>query len=447
MKKKKILIITTAFPPENAVGSIRTSKITKYLVRNDFDVTVVSPKLNELTKRDSSLECSEFQNIKRVLISHSYFFKKFFFKRRNNMLKEKSATDYLQVNKKSNLLSSAKSQFYIFIHFFYTIIRNLDWYFEVKKKLSKEIKLQEIDIIISSYPSLSAHWISKNLKNKYESKWIADFRDPINYESNSNFILIKLNEIIQNSIIKKADFITFVSKEMIFKLNKNKKIKLDKFIYLPNGFDRDDISNIGKDKTQVFKNKLVLSYVGSLYGGKRDLDVIFKALKENINKGSLKIDNLIFNYAGSEFNIIEQQASKYNLTCILVNHGYVTREESIRVQNESDLNVVVTWNSKIDKGIMTGKIYESFLLGKKILGVVNGDLPNSEFKNVISRVNGGFVIENSSQNYRDDYNALKLFLNDNYIKKLETGKIESNYNDLITTYEYPIIVNEIIKLF
>ncbi len=447
MKRKKILIITTAFPPENAVGSIRTSKITKYLVRNNFDVTVVSPKLNESTKRDNSLECIEFQQIKRILISHSYFFVKFFLRRRNNMLKEKSATDYLIVKNKSNLLSSAKSQFYIFIQFFYTIIRNLDWYFEVKRKLSKEIELREIDIIISSYPSLSAHWISKKFKNKYGIKWIADFRDPINYESNSNFILIKLNEIIQNSIIRKSDFITYVSKEMVFKLNKDRKFKLDKFIYLPNGFDKDDISNIGDNKTQVFNNKLVLSYVGSLYGGKRDLDVIFKALKENIEKGDLKIGNLIFNYAGSEFNVIEQQASKYDLTCILVNYGYVTREESIRIQNESDLNVVVTWNSNIDQGIMTGKIYESFLLRKSILGIVNGDLPNSEFKNVIDRVNGGFVFENSSPNYSGDYNALKLFLNYNYIEKLETGKVDSNYNELITAYEYPTIVNEIIKLF
>lgn len=66
MRKNKVLLIATAFSPENAMGSVRTTKLVKFLVRMGYDITVVSPELHGGTKIDHSLECKELDSINRI---------------------------------------------------------------------------------------------------------------------------------------------------------------------------------------------------------------------------------------------------------------------------------------------------------------------------------------------------------------------------------------------
>ena len=56
---KKILFVVTAFSPENAIGAVRISKIVKYLVKNNFEVTVISPELHSGSKIDRSIDSVE----------------------------------------------------------------------------------------------------------------------------------------------------------------------------------------------------------------------------------------------------------------------------------------------------------------------------------------------------------------------------------------------------
>lgn len=446
MSNKNILFITTAFSPENAVGSIRTTKIVKYLVRTNFKVTVISPKLNENTKLDYSNECTELNKVERILIPHSKLFESIFLKKRNKMLQKKSASNYIQIKNKKSLYSIIKSQLFIIIHFIYTIIRNLDWSRQVKKYLVLNKKINEYSSVISSYPSLSSHWVSFYLSKKHNLFWIADFRDPINYEANSNNIIIKINTILQNRIIRQANYVTTISNDLLLKFNPNNKFNKNKLIYIPNGFDPDDLKIDNLNKVAVRNKDLNLCYVGSLYGGKRDLNIVFKAIKELINEEKININSVKFVYAGNEFNVLEEQANKYNLSKILVNKGFVSRLESVKIQSNSDLIVIVTWNTESDKGIMTGKLFECLLTEKVMLGVVNGTVPNSEFKQLIKKINGGIVYEDSSLEPKGEFQNFKKFIFDKYNEKQNKSNIESTYNKLINEYTYSKITKSFIDL-
>lgn len=447
MGKNKILVIATAFSPENAMGSVRTTKLVKFLVRMGHDVTVVSPELHGGTKIDHSLECNELDNVNRMIIPQSKCFSKYFLKRRNTMLKKKSATDYFKVSNSAKVSSRLKSQFFIIIQFLYTLIRNTDWCRNVIRIVSKEQSLTSFDVIVSSYPSLGAHWSAKKIAKTYGIRWIADFRDPINYESNSNFIQFRINVRMQNSIIKHADYVTYVTNEMIHKLNKKNTFSASKFVYLPNGFDSEDIKNVTTEKNLRDVDKLALCYTGSLYGGKRNLEAVFIGIQKLIDDRELVKEDIVFYYAGKEFNVLEEQASAHGLESILINKGFVSREESIQLQNNSDLIVVVTWNTKVDQGILSGKIYESFLLEKNILGIVNGDLPGSEMKLLVEKVNGGFVHENGTSNPEKEANGLASFIEACYVEKKSSGMVKANYNDRISEYKYSVLTKRLTELF
>jgi len=45
MRMGSFLFVCTAFAPKNVIGSVRPTKIAKYLVRAGHDVTVVMPEL------------------------------------------------------------------------------------------------------------------------------------------------------------------------------------------------------------------------------------------------------------------------------------------------------------------------------------------------------------------------------------------------------------------
>ncbi|GEM_PF-810763 len=443
---KRLLIITTSFAPENEIGSVRMTKLTKYLVRLGYDITVVSPELHEISRIDNSLLSKEIRSIKKYNISQSSWFIKIFLKKRNTMLKKQSASNYIKPKQGGNNIQVLKAFIYSHLQFLYTIIRNLDWKRKVVGFIKDNFIESQFDIVLSSYPSLASHWSANWVrKNNIAKIWLADFRDPINYEINSSWLKLKINTYFQNKILNQADYATCVSVDLFKKFNSRYHYKLK---YLPNGFDNEDLeSDLCDSKSDKNKLKLTFCYVGSLYGGARNLCSFFKAINSMKTEDSFNIDTIKLIYAGKEFEELYRQASEFNLTSILENKGSVSRSESIKIQNCSDVIVVVTWNTEKDQGILTGKLFECFLTKTIVLGIVNGNVPKSEFKNIITRVNGGFSIEDSSLEYEKEFDDLKSFIYQKVIEKQKTRYVSSQYNANVEEFNYKNITLQLSSYF
>src|SRR5690606_36715932 len=108
--------------------------------------------------------------------------------------------------------------------------------------------------------------------------------------------------------------------------------------------------------------------------------IVFRALRDLVSTGRLDPAAVEFHYAGGDFAALTRQASAWGMEDVLVDHGRVPRREALALQAASDLVVVATWNTEKDQGIMTGKVFECFMMRRPVLGVVNGDKPESEFK-------------------------------------------------------------------
>jgi hypothetical protein len=292
---------------------------------------------------------------------------------------------------------------------------------------------------------LGGIWAANRVrKNKVAAVYVADFRDPINYESNSSWLKIKINTLLQDRILSQADLVTTISKDLFKKFNPKYQHKLN---YLPNGYDIDDLDTDFINTSKQLDDTLVFCYVGSLYGGTRKLHSFFKALRELIASGSIEIKHIKLIYAGKEFNELYKQASSFKLEAILEDRGSVSRLESIQIQNSSDIIIVVTWNTEKDQGILTGKLFECFLTQKTILGIVNGTVPNSEFKNIIENVDGGFAFEDASVAFEKDFKELTSFLVEKYKEKKEHGTLKNNYNKNLENFNYKNITNKLVSYF
>jgi glycosyltransferase involved in cell wall biosynthesis len=133
-------------------------------------------------------------------------------------------------------------------------------------------------------------------------------------------------------------------------------------------------------------------------------------------------------------------AKKYGLEDRIIDHGLVSRDKALQLVNSSDIGLVASWNTRNDQGVITGKVYELFLLKKTILCFISGDIANSELRNMIKSANAGYVYEEAIDSILELENQLLAV----YRIKMREGKIIQDYDDeYVKKFSYDIIAKQI----
>jgi len=198
---KKVLIVTYYWPPAGGPGVQRWLKFVKYLPENGVEPIVYCPQNPNYPLLDETL-------IKEV---------------------------------NSNI--TEKLMLYVRGNFFIPDARK-NWVKPSVKYLSKYVKENGVDTIITTGPPHSLHLIGLQLKQKLDVKWLADFRDPwttIGYHKQ-----LKLtkgskakHKNLEKTVLNTADVITVTS-------NNTKKefeaITNQPITVITNGYDVEKVS-------------------------------------------------------------------------------------------------------------------------------------------------------------------------------------------------------------
>ena len=432
----RILVITTCFSPKNVIGAVRLSKIVKYLVRYRHEVTVISPVLEDYDGYDMTLECDEFDKIRRVTIPYSRItalatgsYKS------KNKINNNTAANPTNQNLKAVLLRRLRQYFVQW--------RDYEWSRKVIQFLSGDN--QTYDLVISSYPNLSSHIAAQfATKKKIAEYWLADFRDPMVVESQIDSA-DKRTVKMQTSIVHNADFTSIVSGNVknYFLCDEGSRSKL---FVIPNGFDTDDFELLSylPEIPKSGKDQLVFSYAGGLYGGERDCSPLFRAISELISEKSITPDNIRFDYAGRDEKLILDQAGKYGCRDIVSLKGVIPRAESIEMQACSDCVVVATTCYTDHGGAMTGKIYEPVMMKRPILLLVSGPGKKSEPGSFVNYLHAGTVYEESADN--GDVSVIKQMILDMIREKKLNGIVNSRISESRRNeYSYDSIIQNLLK--
>jgi len=157
--------------------------------------------------------------------------------------------------------------------------------------------------------------------------------------------------------------------------------------------------------------------------------------KKKVNRRDIEV-----HYAGAGFYLISNMAKRYGLEDRIIDHGLVPRDKALQLVNSSDIGLVASWNTKNDQGVITGKVYELFLLRKMILCFISGDIGNSELRNMIESANAGYVYEEAIDSILELENQLLAV----YRIKMREGKIIQDYDDeYVKKFSYDIIAKQI----
>jgi hypothetical protein len=406
---KSILIVSYFFAPQNAIGAVRPTKLAKYLTRMGYDVTVLCGA--GLSSMRDPLLARDLQELRDVNVVQEHSLLRWLKSRKQESSGDTAANSSATTAAPSasggkDGLRSLRNAVYLWLHarsdaaFTRACIRRLRG------------MRRHFDIVLSTYGPLSAHTIGGWVKRSgMADKWIADFRDevtvPFRWQQG------KLTRYIRDVRLN-ADAMTAVSEGCLQVMGLE---ALGSVIH--NGFDAEDLAELVLPPKRL--DRLAFIHCGQMYGARRDLSPFFRALKELIDEGTVDASRVALVYAGWDTGGFVSQAKAAGLGDCLEGHGFLPRDESLKLQKASHVLLLAAWNYKEHQGNLPGKFLEYLMLDMPVLCCVTGDTPGSEIASVMRNTNTGFCYEQA--NAARDYAKLKAYVREQYETFTATGTV------------------------
>lgn len=430
----KVLFLTRKFAPQNYIGAIRPTKFAKYLT------LLFNHEVDVICMRDTS-DMKDILVEKDVAVLSNIFTLPYCkwtnwiedkYSKQASAIKQSALVSKTIDVKKTSCSQKIKSLVFSIARNILYLVSIYDSYIYGKRCI-RNIKKNgyKYDGFFSTTSLIESYIVGRFLKKKNPGiKWIYDLRDPIRIV-NHPYIARKIEKNILEKTIPLVDEVTGVSSACVdeFKAGGHKSATI-----LPNGFDYDDIS--GNEKSAVEKKSdgiFKLVYTGTLYDGKRDVTPLLLLLLELSKEGKIDLSKVELHYAGRDAGVLRKHISHENIKISLIDHGFISRADSISLQRNSDILLLLSWNNDGETGVVTGKFYEYLMNGKPICCIVKGNQANSALRELIEESDAGVCYEEADPK---TYEKLKKFIIEHYRLAISNVETEADNRPNIQKFNY-----------
>jgi hypothetical protein len=427
---RKVLIITYYWPPAGGPGVQRWLKFVKYLPDFGVQPIVYVPENPNYPIVDESLlnEVSNDVIILKQPIREPYKLAKFF----SNSSKTISSGVIPKEKKQSNI---QKLMLFIRGNFFIPDARKA-WVKPSVTFLSEYIQKESIDTIITTGPPHSLHLIGLQLKQQLGVTWLADFRDPwttIGYHKQ-----LKLTKASQEKHLKLEKEVLQTANQIIVTSENTKREfqhkTLQPITVITNGFDTFNIPRVEKDA------KFTLSHIGSLLS-ERSPNVLWKVLSELTLENESFKDSFELKLIGVVSDDVMASISDFGLKPYVNIVGYVSHEEALKAQRQSQVLLLVEIDSVDTKAIIPGKLFEYMVSETPILAIGPKD---SDVERIIKNTYTGCyfnydandVLKNQILSYFKAYQQNDLKTNPIGLNPYSRRELTKQLSELLVKNEY-----------
>lgn len=153
--------------------------------------------------------------------------------------------------------------------------------------------------------------------------------------------------------------------------------------------------------------------------------------------------NIAIHYAGSDSKQIQDIAKGAAIR--VIDYSEVPHDEALKIQQDSDLLVALTWNEPNSLGILSGKFFEYMAANKPIISMVTGSLPDAEITRMVRQLRLGIACEEATQ--KSDEERLKNYILLQYQRKMRGDNLlfEANTYE-IEKFSYTNLTLELEKI-
>jgi hypothetical protein len=373
---KNVLILTYYWPPAGGPGVQRWLKFVKYLEDFGWKAHILTVEDGTYSAIDHELEKEVPGNL-AVYKTKSRDPFRFY-----NMLKGKKdgsvSVALINIDKKRSVVD--RLAMYIRSNCFIPDARK-GWKPYAYRKAMEILREKDIDLLVTTGPPHSTHLSGLKLKKKTGISWLADLRDPWTTVYYNDMLprtgrTRRIDKKYEDAVLKNADVITVVSPGMKEEFSdRNEHVEV-----VMNGFDMEDMrdengktggqGDFETGRMDVFS----LTYTGNFKPNQnipQIWDGICEVLEEHAGFANDFKLRFVGNVDASAPDYFTQKGFAKNVELV----SYVPHAEVTSIMSSSSLLLFVVPQSRNNKLIITGKLFEYLASGTTILSVgpVDGD--------------------------------------------------------------------------
>ena len=404
-QKRKVLIIAYYWPPAGGPGVQRWLKFVKYLKGFNIEPIVYIPENPSYPIVDESLiaEIPQGITILKQPIKEPHKNATTIFKKSTKAISKGIIPDY----KKQSLIE--RTLLFIRGNFFIPDARK-SWVKPSVSYLSSYIKENSIDTIITTGPPHSMHLIGFELKKYFNLNWLADFRDPwttIGYHKKLKLLKFARakHKNLEAKILQSADQIIVTSPRTKQEFS---VITKQPITVITNGYENNEVGETTLD------TKFSLAHIGSLLS-ERNPEVLWQVLSDIVRDDKVFQSQFQLNLVGTVSKEILGIIEAYGLSQFVNLVGYVSHEEAIQYQKQSQVLLLIEIDSEDTKCIIPGKLFEYMVSNRPILALGPDD---SDVAQIIKTTNTGAYFK------YQDYDNLKHKILE-YFDAFRLGRLQS----------------------
>ena len=387
----KILLVSWYFPPSNTIAAVRLGKLAKHLLGSGHGLRVLTGKnppypatlkveIDEsLVDRTAWKDMTSLPNwavslARRVGVARSAKEKAKVPEGRPEPANAPPPTTP-QPESKRRFQSIRRRLFTLYeLLFFFPDLR-IGWAPDARRRGLQIIRDWRPDVLFASGPPFTTLLVGYLLSRASGVPLVVEFRDrwwDDPYWSPPRWRQL-CDRWLESRIVRQAAGLTTVSEPwaVTFRKRYGKPVAV-----IPNGYDAEDFhGTIGQGWPDP--DALRIAYTGGIYPGYRDPSPLFRAIGSS---AELK-KRVQVHFYGSNPRLLSGLAREHGVEKSVIIHDRVDHVEALRVQQESDILLLMQWDNPREQGNVPGKLAEYFGARRPILvlGLADG-VPATEVK-------------------------------------------------------------------
>jgi glycosyltransferase involved in cell wall biosynthesis len=365
----RILLTSCYFPPSNTIGAVRTGKTAKYLLRHGHDVRVLTCTDLWYFTNGAPVEIDE-NRILRFPASPP-------FDRLRSSLRTLRAAlrrrpSHLPPPAQASAASAVAPPPSSTLRRHVAALLNrpdavAGWTQHALRGVETSLRGWRPDIVYGSCSPPSSLITAQKLAQRWGVPFVAEFRDL--WADNADYAYPpwrrRIDDLHERRLLRTAGGIVTVSGPLADVLRAKYPQPVE---VITNGFDHEDYPP-GR-YSPVSADPLHIVYTGKVYQGKQDPAPLFEAMS--------RVPNVRLTLVGYHNEWLQPMVHAAQLSSRVTFQPMVPLQESIRMQQEADILLLMLWTDTSQKGITTGKIFEYIGAARPILAIgPGGDVPSA----------------------------------------------------------------------
>lgn len=355
----RLLLVSYFFPPYNTIGAVRVGKTAKYLSRWGHDVRVLTADEQPL-QPTLPVELDPSQVIRTPWLNVNAPVEWAMGGR------AKIAAQGLSAGVGRRSLLGRLGQWYK------TLVNfpdgQIGWRPHAVRAGTKLLKQWRPDLILASALPPTSLVVAERLSRSFGVPWVAELRDL--WVDEGGYSQPWWRRVIEQRwerrLLSTAAGLVTVSEPLAEHL-RNKYAKPTAVVV--NGFDPADFQQAAaldfRDPRQLNTQQLRIAYTGMIYAGRRDPTPLFQALQQLGSAAQgVRVD-----FYGRYLQPVVERSRSLGVTDQVFVHDSIGYHESLRLQQQSDVLLLLIDGDPRQQGVFTGKLFEYLGARRPILAL------------------------------------------------------------------------------